>query len=155
RIGVAVSAASLIFLAPVAKAGLLAYEGFNYPAGDSLTNSSAQGSGGSFGWAGRWTGANVPFATNVAASLGYADPLGNVLVTNGGSVVIGVPGGTTTNAQPSRSLSLGSFNGTNYGGLTGPGTWWASFTMQWIGPVTAGSTTNQYVRKGDLVFRSG
>src|SRR5215469_11935182 len=100
RIGVAVSAASLIFLAPVAKAALLAYDGFAYPAGDSLTNSSAQGSGGSFGWAARWTGANNSFATNAAASLGYADPLGNVLVTNGGSEVIGVPAGTTANAQP-------------------------------------------------------
>lgn len=27
--------------------------------------------------------------------------------------------------------------------------------MQWVGPQTAGSTTNLYVRKGDLQFRSG
>ena len=31
-----------------AGAAIMAYEGFNYPAGDSLTNASAQGAGGSF-----------------------------------------------------------------------------------------------------------
>src|SRR5262245_10539920 len=75
--------------AAAANAALLVYEGFNYPAGDSLTNSSAQGSGGSFGWGGRWAGASLAIATNVAGSLSYVDSLGNMLVTNGGSVVIG------------------------------------------------------------------
>jgi len=133
----------------------MAYEGFNYPAGDSLTNSSAQGSGGSFGWSGRWTGANTSFATNSALSLTYTDPLGNTLTTNGGSVIIGIPAGATANAQPSRSFNFGTLTGTTYSGLTGPGTYWVSFIMQWVGPVTAGSTTNQYVRKGDLAFRTG
>jgi len=27
--------------------------------------------------------------------------------------------------------------------------------MQWVGQQTAGSTTNLYVRKGDIAFRSG
>jgi hypothetical protein len=141
-----------------AKAALLAYEGFNYTPGDSLTNSSAVGSGGSFGWGGRWTGANVPLTTNMAASLTYVDQAGNSLNTNGGSVIVGAPGGTTVNAQPSRSFNFGGLNGagTGYLGLTNsPGTYWASFILQWIGPVTAGSPTNQYVRKGDLVFRAG
>lgn len=143
---------------PTTHAALLAYEGFIYPAGESLTNASAQGSGGSFGWAGRWTGANAANATNRPASLVYADADGNTLVTNGGSVVIGVPGGATANSQPSRSFNFGTLNaaGNAYSGLTNvAATYWASFIMQWIGPVTAGSPTNQYVRKGDLVFRSG
>ena len=136
-------------------AALLSYEGFVYTAGESLTNASAQGSGGSFGWGGRWTGANAANATNAANSLFYTDTAGNVLVTNGGSVVIGAPGGTTGNSQPSRSFNLGTLSGSTYSGLTGPGTYWVSFVMQWIGPVTANSPTNQYVRKGDLQFRSG
>ena len=148
--------ALLLLVARPAKAALLAYEGFNYTAGDSLTNASAQGSGDSYGWAGRWSGASIPLATNVAASLGYTDALGHTLSTDGGSVVVGVLSGTTVNAQPSRSFNFGNLNGSAYTGLTNsPGTYWASFVMQWIGPVTAGSTTNQYVRKGDLIFRSG
>jgi hypothetical protein len=138
-----------------ASAALLAYEGFNYTPGDSLTNASAQTNGGSFGWGGRWAGAPIPIATNAAGSLTYVDTLGNMLVTNGGSVVIGAPNGTTANSQPSRSFNFGTLSGNVYSGLTGPRTNWMSYIMQWVGPVTAGSTTNQYVRKGDLVFRAG
>lgn len=145
----------VIGFSPRAGAALIVYEGFVYPAGDSLTNSSAQTSGSSFGWGGRWTGANTANATNAATSLFYTDSVGNVLVTNGGSVIVGVPGGTTANSQPSRSFSLGTLGGTTYSGLTGPGTYWVSFVMQWVGPTTANSTTNLYVRKGDLAFRSG
>lgn len=136
-------------------AALIAYEGFVYPAGDSLTNSSAQGSGGSFGWGGRWTGANTANATNAANSLFYTDTAGNILVTNGGSVIIGAPGGTTANSQPSRSFNFGTLSSATYSGLTGPNTYWVSVVMQWVGPVTANSPTNQYVRKGDLAFRTG
>lgn len=136
-------------------AALMVYEGFVYPAGDSLTNASAQGSGGSFGWGGRWTGANTANATNAANSLFYTDTAGNILVTNGGSVIVGAPSGTTANSQPSRSFNFGTLSGTTYSGLTGPGTYWVSFVMQWVGPVTANSPTNQYVRKGDLTFRTG
>jgi hypothetical protein len=137
------------------QATLLVYDGFIYPAGDSLTNSSAQGNGGSFGWGGRWMASSAGNATNYAVSLGYIDTMGNVLVTNGGSVVIGATNGITVNSQPSRSLGLGTLSGQVYSGLTGPGTYWISFMMQWIGPVTAGSTTNQYGRKGDLFLRAG
>src|SRR5215467_3512939 len=104
-----------------ANAVLLAYEGFNYTPGDSLTNSSGGGSGGSFGWGGRWTGANVPLATNSGASLVYIDQAGNTLTTNGGSVVIGAPGGVSgINGQPTRSFDFGGLNGagTAYVGIT-------------------------------------
>ena len=147
---------ALAFLGiPHLNAALLVYDGFVYAAGDSLTDASAQGSGGSFGWGGRWTGANTANATNAANSLFYTDTAGNMLVTNGGSVIIGAPAGTTANSQPSRSFNLGTLSGTTYSGLTGPGAYWVSFVMQWVGPVTANSPTNQYVRKGDLAFRSG
>lgn len=136
-------------------AALLVYDGFVYPAGDSLTNASAAGTDGSFGWGGRWTGANIANATNVANSLFYTDVAGNILVTNGGSVIIGVPGGTTANAQPSRSFNSGVLSSGIYSGVAGPGTYWVSFMMQWVGPVTANSPTNQYVRKGNLAFRTG
>src|SRR5262245_8548891 len=95
------------FASSSARATLLAYEGFNYTAGDSLTNTSAQGNFGSFGWGGRWASAPLALATNAAASLSYVDSAGNTLVTNGGSVVVGVPAGTTANAQPSRSFNFG------------------------------------------------
>jgi len=147
----------LLWLGPgdSVRAALLAYEGFNYPPGDTLTNSSAQGSGDSFGWGGRWGGSPGGLATNVAATLTYVDALGNALSTDSGSVIIGVPGGTTANAQPSRSFNFGTLSGATYGGLIGVGTHWVSFLMKWVGPVTPGSATNQYVRKGDFVFRSG
>src|SRR5690349_3673733 len=41
-----------------ARATLLVYDGFNYADGSVLTNASALGAGDSFGWGGRWTGAN-------------------------------------------------------------------------------------------------
>jgi hypothetical protein len=146
----------LICLPLSSPAALLVYEGFDYPAGDNLTNSSANSAGNSFGWAGRWAAANTALATNTAGSLGFDDGHGHSLETDGGKVIVGVPGGTTANAQPSRTFSLGTLNGQVYTGLTNsPGTYWASFLMQWVGPQTEGSTTNLYVRKGDLQFRRG
>jgi hypothetical protein len=136
-----------------ARATLLAYEGFNYPAGTGLTNAS---DGFTNGWAGRWTGANVPVATNVSGSLGYTDASGNSLKTDGGSVVVGNLAGSTINAQPSRSIAVGTLSGAAYSGLPA-GTYWASFTMQWIGYPTPASvtTSNLYWRKGDLAFKTG
>lgn len=145
-----------IFTVPNAFAALLVYEGFNYPAGENLTNSSANAAGNSFGWAGRWTAANTSLATNAANNLGYDDGNGHTLAADGGKVIVGAPAGTTGNAQPSRSFSLGTLNNQTYTGLTNaPGTYWASFLMQWVGPQTTGSTTNLYVRKGDVQFRQG
>ncbi|HEX4343250.1 MAG TPA: hypothetical protein VH255_07655, partial [Verrucomicrobiae bacterium] len=80
---------ALVFLVFAHKgfSGLMAYEGFNYTVGDSLTNSSAFSAGDSFGWGGRWTSSLL--ATNVAGSLHYADANGNALLTDGGKVIIG------------------------------------------------------------------
>lgn len=146
----------LIGLTQGSLATLLVYEGFDYPAGGNLTNASGNSAGTSFGWAGRWTTGSASQATNQAGSLGYDDGQGHSLATGGGKVMVGVPAGTTANVQPSRSFNLGALSGQIYSGLSNaPGTYWASFLMQWVGPQTAGSTTNLYVRKGDLQFRSG
>jgi hypothetical protein len=147
----------LVFgVAQPARAALLAYEGFNYTAGSALTNASDGFAGDSYGWAGRWTGAAVPVATNVAGSLGYTDPLGNSLATDGGSVIVGNLAGSTINAQPGRSIAVGTLSGNTYSGLPA-GTYWVSFTMQWIGYPTPASmtTSNLYWRKGDIAFKSG
>jgi hypothetical protein len=146
--------ALVLYTTNTAKATLLVYEGFNYPAGTGLTNASDASAGDSFGWAWRWAGANVPIATNVTGSLGYTDPQGNSLATDGGSVIVGNLAGSTINAQPSRSLAIGTLNGSTYSGLPS-GTYWVSFTMQWIGYPSSMSTSNLYWRKGDIVFRSG
>jgi hypothetical protein len=150
-------AALLLFASqPFARAGLMAYEGFNYTNGMSLVDSSTPGGDGSFGWAARWYVISSGFATNQPGSLFYTDTIGSVLLTNGGHVVVGVPGGTTVNSSLSRSLNIGTLNGNIHTGLTNsPGTYWASFIMRWVGPATTGSTTNQYGRKGTLFFRSG
>jgi Immunoglobulin domain/Bacterial TSP3 repeat len=138
------------------RAALIAYEGFNYPAGMSLTNASDLSAGDSFGWAGRWTGANVPMSTNVASSLSYMDASGHTLATDGGSVVVGNLAGATQNAQPTRSIVAGTLSGSVYSGLPA-GTYWVSFVMQWIGYPTlpSVSSSNVYWRKGDFAFRSG
>ncbi|MES2920148.1 MAG: immunoglobulin domain-containing protein [Verrucomicrobiota bacterium] len=134
----------------------LAYEGFNYAAGQSIPTSSAAGGDGSSGWGGAWFLINNSgAATGVATTMSYVDGAGNILTTSGGSAIVGVPAGTTSNSQFTRSFNLGTPNGSTYSGLTGPGTYWASFIMQWVGPVTAGSVTNQYMRKGVLLLRSG
>ena len=152
----ALACAAFLTSTALSRAALLVYEGFNYPAGAALTNSSANSAGNGFGWGGRWTGVNNPLATNSPGNLSFTDLNGNTLLTDGGKVIIGVPGGTTANAQASRSFNLGTLNTNTYTGLTNsPGTYWMSFMMQWIGPQTAGSTTNLYVRKGDLTFRQG
>jgi len=156
--GFACFAASAILLcAPIsAKAALLAYEGFDYPAGTSLTNASALSAGDSFGWADPWHASIKSFATNVAGSLGYSDLYGHFLLTDGGSMLAqGPPVPLTGNAQPSRSFTIGSLGGplTNiYSGLSN-GTYWFSFTAQWLGPTNAAAPL--YGRKGDVQFRSG
>src|SRR5690242_8218619 len=100
-----------------ARAALLAYEGFNNPAGTGLTNASDGFAGDSFGWAGRWCGAAVPLATNVSGNLSYTDLAGHTLATDGGSVIVGNLAGSTINAQPSRSLAVGTLSGSTYTGL--------------------------------------
>jgi hypothetical protein len=141
-----------------AKATLLVYEGFNYGSAISNIVSLSAGQGGtggdSFGWAAPWNGNNTSGSTNSATGLSYTDLAGNTLQTDPGSLTIGCPIGNPGNSQPGRAMAIGTTSGTLYSGLSS-GTYWVSFLMQWVGPPTAGSTTNLFVRKGDLTFRSG
>jgi hypothetical protein len=148
----------LLCLSNPAKAALLVYEGFNY--GSNISNivvlSAGQGGGGgdSFGWASPWNGNNVSGSTNSVTGLSYTDQAGHTLLTDPGSLVVGCPVGAPGNSQPGRAMAIGTTTGTQYSGMSNA-TYWVSFLIQWIGPPTAGSNTNLYVRKGDLTFRTG
>lgn len=99
-------------LAPRASAALLAYEGFDYTAGETLLNQN----GGS-NWAQPWQTNSQTSAQNtiiVSGSFGYTDQAGHSLVTTGnrahftgnGSATGDNIGGNTANAQPIRSLNF-------------------------------------------------
>lgn len=108
----------------VLHAALLAYEGFDYPAGTTIGGQA----GGSV-WTNAWTG-GAPgnfLATNQATLLGYTDVNGQALQTVGGSLVVGVPNGpAATTAQPNRVLNNNLSGGT--GTTAGAGsTVWISF----------------------------
>lgn len=141
-----------------AKATLMIYEGFNY--GSAISNivslSAGQGGAGgdSFGWAAPWNGNNTSGSTNSTTGLSYSDLAGNTLQTDPGSLIIGCPVGAPGNSQPGRVMAIGTTTGTQYSGMSNV-TYWVSFLIQWVGPPTAGSTTNLFVRKGDLTFRYG
>jgi len=129
------------------QAQLIAYDGFNYTPGTGIAGATG---GDSFGWGTAWYNAGTTtIATNVAGSLNYTDPNGNVLQTDGGSLIVGynIPGGSSSTATPQRTLSSadGLPLGTNM--LSG-GTYWISFLMNWVGP--SNSTSPQYVAQGSL-----
>ncbi len=88
----------------------IAYDGFDYPAGTTVSGQS-----GGFGWADVWADGSAAnsMGTNTAASLSYMDANGRSLQTSGGSVIVGNPIGTTsTTATPNRTLSTTLNNGT-------------------------------------------
>jgi len=151
-----VSTILLLGAANPARATLLVYEGFNYGSTiGNITNLSAGAAGDSYGWAAPWNGNKASSSTNSTTGLGYTDQAGHSLQTDSGSLVVGSLAGVTPgNAQPGRAMAIGTTSGTLYSGMSNA-TYWVSFLMQWVGRPTAGSTTNLYVRKGDLVFRYG
>ncbi len=150
--------ALVLYTASPAKATLMAYEGFYYGSAVSNIVSLSAGQGGaggdSFGWAAPWNGNNTSGSTNSTTGLSYTDLAGNTLQTDPGSLIIGCPVGNPGNSQPGRAMAIGTTTGTQYSGMSNA-TYWVSFLIQWVGPPTAGSTTNLFVRKGDLTFRYG
>lgn len=114
----------VLALAQPSRATLVAYEGFDYPPGVTVA-----GLAGGVGWTNPWTaGATANYlATNTPGSLLYTDANGLSLQTNGGSLVVGNPAGTTaTTATPNRVLDFNLSRGT--GTAAGPGgTVWISF----------------------------
>ena len=120
------------------EAALLCYEGFNYPAGDSIVGKTG-GSGFSAGWILNGGGG---VSTNLANSLSYRDVAGNTLVTSGGSLFLQgatVDSPSSLAAQPSRTFSFA--RGTNAGATDGVPTWF-SFLAVRQGPVTNATAFN-------------
>jgi hypothetical protein len=125
-----------------APAGLIAYEGFDYPAATDLT-----GQNGGTGWLTPW-GANnsgvtnpqgtVPGDTARSGSLQYTDAKGNKLVTSGGH---GFYTGESGTAQPFRDFPRRGESGT---------TTWISFIGVRGGPTA--DNVNIYPRGSSVAF---
>src|SRR5262245_4471834 len=80
---------------------LLAYEGFDYAAGNIV------GQNGGTGWAGAWDVGDASSGLTVTqtGSLGYTDTLGNTLVTTGGKLLNSSIGSATA-SQEGRTLNF-------------------------------------------------
>lgn len=134
-LGLALASVGVLISSTIpAKAALLAYEPFDYGAGEALT-ASAVWNGGS-GFSQPWQ-PNLPSGANGynqiirAGSLVYVDSLGNQLVSSGnrihitgdGSDLGDNTGGTRGNAQPRRAFSFSRGSNTE--------TTWVSFLAIW------------------------
>jgi hypothetical protein len=113
---------------------LIAYEPFDYPAGDLA------GREGGSGWAAPWQGNNTPAggALVQASSLTYTDSKGNPLATSGGK---GFLTGLSGTAQPFREIPA-------VRGTTGTTSWFSLLGVR-VGP-----TTNNTVEPGNIYPRA-
>jgi hypothetical protein len=131
---------SLLAVPLGARAGLLVYEGFNYPDGSNIESQT-----GGFGWADAWD-FNSFYSTNLAGSLSYVDGLGNTLITSGGKLWNIGDAATTASSQPGRTLTNtftdgGTVNRTN----------WMSFLAQRIG-ATSGTGSATFMDPGTTIL---
>jgi hypothetical protein len=115
----------------------LAYEGFNYTAGD-IINGKTGGSGWTNAWGIDLGASPTNGAVALAGSLAYTDSKGNSLVTSGGKVLFTGVAGT---AQPTRDIAPRGADST---------TTWISFLGARQGPVTNGA--NIYPRGVSIAF---
>jgi hypothetical protein len=106
------------------RAQLLAYEGFDYGDNYWLGNTN----NGGFGWGAAWQSGSQVIATNTAASLSYSSD-GYTLLSSGGALVMGNPGGPFSTTQHAQRALAGGLGLTNYFGGNG-GTIWISFLYQ-------------------------
>src|SRR6185295_2151636 len=143
--------AMALSIACEATAALLAYEGFDYPVGDSVV-----GKTGGTGFANAWQlNSSTGLQTNQAYSLGYTDGAGRTLVTSGGSLFLqGITTGTTGNTQPNRAIN--NARGTNTGAADGVTTWVSLLEVR-QGPTTNNLTVpnNPYPRSANLSLYNG
>jgi hypothetical protein len=122
----------------------LAYEGFDYPAGSSITATLNGGTG----WSGAWIpDAEGPATNHVvqASSLGYVDATGKSLVTSGGSAFYTGTNQTSGDIRSFRTLAAPRTNGTT----------WVSFLGVRSGPTTNIPASNPYPRAANLSFYEG
>ncbi len=120
----------------VTKDAPIAYEGFDYPAGNLL---SLQGG---LGWANAWQTNGSAAGTSsaiVAGGLGYSDASGNTLLTSGNKAHVKGESAANNAAQPNRDLQTGVRGADNT-------TTWLSFLGQRMGPATTNLTGNFYPR---------
>ncbi len=147
-IGTAAIALSALLSQQTANASLLAYEGFDYTAGNLDTTKN-----GGFGWAQAWqptVSGTIPTLVNnqqvFATGFNYTDGIGNALTVSGGRAHVTGDGGaagdniggagTTTSITPTRGFSF------NRGGNGLTETTWISFIAHRTGltqPVVAAS----------------
>lgn len=121
---------ALLVIHASAKAAIIAYEGFDYPAGTTITNQN-----GGLGWGSAWSAISISVpATNRPGSLTYAN--GNAMMVTGNHLLVGYAdgndpawpavGGNTVAAQ--RQLVNTQSLGAVVGGAGG--TIWLSFLCQ-------------------------
>ncbi|NOS70685.1 MAG: hypothetical protein HOP33_12235, partial [Verrucomicrobia bacterium] len=135
-------------------AALIAYEGFDYPAGTTIATQT-----GGTGWTNSWTAGSAGnhMGTNSAVSLNYTDANSNALQTIGGSVIVGNPvATTTTTATPNRLMDYNLSGGA--GVAVGPGaTTWISFLYKRLNfdlgtlPFSRQSTVSLFEGSGERV----
>ncbi|MEP6664341.1 MAG: hypothetical protein ABJC04_11835 [Verrucomicrobiota bacterium] len=135
------------------RAAVIAYEGFDYPAGDSIV-----GKTGGIGFTNAWQlNSSTGIQTNQATSLSYTDGAGKTLVTTGGSLFLqGTNAGNTGNTQPNRAIT--NMRGTNVSTFATDGvTTWVSFLIVRQGPTTNSPTVpdNPYPRSANLSLFNG
>ncbi len=117
-----------LFLAGSARAQLLLYEGFDYPAPGPITNQN-----GGIGWSFTWNGGGGPgLATVVGSSLIYSDGTSTLPTVGGSLVLTNFTSNLTINPQRTNNTfgNLAAANG------AAPGTLWMSYLWQGLNTTT-------------------
>jgi len=141
----------LVASAPRAQAYLLAYEGFDYPAGTDLTGAIANGG---FGWTTPW-GVNSSGTTIVGNALGDLASAGSLIYIDSNNRQLFASGGKGFfSGQAGTSQPFRDFLNPNAGN---EGTIWLSFLAQRVGPTTniAATPYNPYPRAGNFSLYEG
>lgn len=138
--------------ATVARAELLAYEGFDYAVGSSFI-----GQNGGFGFATNWIGnsAVVPNSIVLANSFTYTDSFGNSIASTGHRAIVSGDGSAAGDNLPNGYVGTQSaspyrrFSFTRGADTVNPSTTWASIIATRVGlPFTYVNASNNVARYG-------
>lgn len=138
--------------ATMARAELLAYEGFDYMEGTSIV-----GQNGGFGFASAWAGnaAIVPNYVALAGSFTYTDSFGNSIVTSGNRAIVSGDGSAAGDNLPNGYVgtqSAAPFRRLNYArgeSTVSASTTWASIIASRVGqPYAYANLSNNITRYG-------